>query len=100
MKAPKSSVEGTKNEPVELNIIYDVDSKSRWIFDAKIVDTKSHGSNYQVLSKIDPEASKKVETLTIKKMDTQYEGIYTVEVTKDSCTSAEIIFVSAKEKAA
>ena len=100
MKVPKSSVEGTKNEPVELKIIYDVDSKSRWIFNAKVIDTKSHGSNYQVLSKIDLEEGKKVETLTIKHMDNQYEGIYTVEVTKSSCTSSEIIFVSAKGKAA
>lgn len=100
LKTPKiilksGTIEGKENDEVTLEISYDLAATSRWIFGGLII---THNTpNYYIATKVDTEKMLKVETLTIERLTTKAEGIYTTEVNQGGCIATEMIHVNIKK---
>lgn len=95
LKVIKQTVEGTKRDSAILSVQYENGAEVVWIFNGKVLSNTDENENKEWFSFDTYEANGMVQQdLLIDVLLDSYQGIYTIQVSKDGCTAIDTIYLS------
>ena len=94
LRINETSKEGHKGTTLSLHIECKSNATSKWIFSGQIIDQNKKYQDYEITSYYNDQSTNRLETMLIRDLNRNHQGIYTVEVKDEHCINTNTIYVT------